>query len=145
LVNTESEREKLRLTKSVSRPVDNSEEVRGVDERSVRDGSHHGDRDGLLFLGLRANGGGPAEDDTVDTVSSKAEDDHGDVSTGGVGRWKSGGEDESEDGDKLTSGDVPRSLIVLSGRPRDEKGSETGNQVWWTSLLVSKTHGLAWR
>ena len=108
------------LTKSVSRPVDDSEEVRGVDERSVRDGSHHGDRDGLLFLGLRANGGGPTEDNAVDTVSSKAEDDHGDVSTGGVGRWKSGGEDESKDSHEFTSSDVPRSLVVLSGRPRNE-------------------------
>lgn len=128
----------LGLTKSVSRPVDNSEEVRGVDERSVRDGSHHGDRDGLLFLGLRANGGGPAENDTVDTIGPKTEDDHGDVSTGGVGRWKSGSEDESEDSDELTSGDVPRSLVVLSRCPRDEKGSEPGNQVWWAGLMVSR-------
>ena len=110
----------MRLTKSVSRPVDDSEEVRGVDERSVRDRSHHGDRDGLLFLGLRTDGGGPTEDDTVYTVGSEAEDDHGDVSTGGVGRWKSGGEDETENGDDLTSSDVPRSLVVLSGRPGDK-------------------------
>lgn len=145
MVSTESEREKLRLTKSVSRPVDDSEEVRGVDEGSIRDRSHHGDRDGLLLLSLRADGSGPAEDDTVDTVGSEAEDDHSDVSTGGVGRWKSGCEDESEDSYDLAPSDVPRSLVVFSRCPRDEKGSETGNQVWWTSLLVSKTHGLAWR
>ena len=108
------------LTKSVSRPVDDSEEVRGVDEGSIRDRSHHGDRDGLLLLSLRANGSGPTKDDTVYTVGSKAEDDHGDVSTGGVGRWKSGCEDEPEDSYDLTSSDVPRSLVVLSGRPGDK-------------------------
>jgi hypothetical protein len=79
------------LTQGVSWGVGGSEEIRSVDERSVRDRSHHGNGNSLLFLSLRADGSCPTEDDGVDTVGTETEDDHRDVSTGSVAWWQGGG------------------------------------------------------
>lgn len=126
-------------SEGVSRCISLSEEIRSVDERSIRDRSHHGDSDGFLLLSLRTNGGGPSEDDTVDTIGPETEDDHRNVSACGIGRRQGWGEDESKDGDQLTPGDVPSSLIVLSRSPRDKECSETGDQVRWAGLLDQLT------
>ena len=74
-------------SESVPRCIDRSEEIRCVDERSVRDRGHHGDSNGFLFLSLGTDGSGPTEDDTVDTVGTETEDDHRDVSTCSIGGW----------------------------------------------------------
>jgi len=72
---------------SVPRCVDCSEEVRRVDERGIRDRGHHGDGNSFLLLSLRTDSSGPTKNDTVDTVGTETEDDHGYVSACGVAWW----------------------------------------------------------
>ena len=62
------------LTRSVSRLIAVAEKVRGVDERRVRDRSHHRDRDRLLLNRLRAHRRSPPKDDRVHAIGADGED-----------------------------------------------------------------------
>lgn len=127
----------IELTKSVSGSIGVSEEVRSVDERSIRDRSHHGDSDCLLLLSLGTDGRGPAENDGVDTVGTETEDDHRDISTGSVAWWQRGSEDETENSNNFAAGNVPGSLVVFTRSPRDKERSDTSDQIRGACLFMS--------
>ena len=98
------------------------------DKRSVHNGRHDTDCDGLLLGCLTTGGSAPTENERVDSVGTDGEDDHGDVATRNADF--SAGESETESGYGFGDGDVPGSLVELARRPRhgdcDGAGDEVG-------------------
>jgi hypothetical protein len=104
-------------------------EIRCVNETSHR---HHVDdreRNSFLLRRLAQCTRHPAEDDGVDRIHARREEEAGNVSCGDIERC--GADDESDNGKTHHGGDVPRSVIELSGGDTNQDADGAGDKGGW--------------
>lgn len=84
-------------------------------------------RSGLLLPRLTTTAAHPSEQDRIDCISADGEDTHGEVPRANV--HGSASEDETQNGNCFGNGNVPGSLVEVTGGGGPEDGEATGDEV----------------
>lgn len=86
-------------------------------------------RSSLLLSCFTTTATHPTKQDRVDSVRADSEETHGKVT--GADVECTAGENKAEDGNCFGDGDVPCSLIKVTGRGGPENGDAAGDKVGW--------------
>ena len=89
----------------------------------------HGQNNSLLLLGLGQSRRRPSDNDRVDSVGTHRENEASDVSSSSVESRSS--ENETDDGDRETSGDMPGALVHASRIPAEQDTRGTSEDEGW--------------